>query len=158
MNLAARLSVFIEDEMPETSGMQAKDPKRKYARLPKRLRPNNSRYKARSTLMNTTNPGSTSPSVEQSTNANARHEGQPIASIGRLIQELVIQLADPRTVQRDQGTAKIAKRDVKVKKQVERNARKARGTPEQEYPYNDPEKTRMMRRTSITTSQYGMGF
>ena len=158
MDLHARLSAFIEDELPATSGMQDKDPKRKYARLPKRLRPNKSRFKARSTLMNTTNPGSTSPPVEQSTNANARHEGQSVASISRLIQELEVQLANPRTDQRDRGAEKIAKRNVKIKKQIERNAKKARGAPEEKYPYNDPEKTRMMRRTTVTTSQYGLGF
>ena len=156
--LIARLAALAEDEMPATSGMQAKDPKRKYARLPKRLRPNNSRHKARSTLMNTTNPGSTSPPVEQSTNASARHEGQSVAPLGRLIAELSIQLANPVTYERDKSAERIAKRDAKVRKQITRNAKKARGAPETEYPYTDPEKTRTMRRTSVTTSQYGMGF
>ena len=174
-NLISRLSAMIEDEMPETSGMQATDPKVKYARIPKRMRPNNSRHKARSTLMNTTNPGSTAPSGEQTVGANAKHEavveigsssaiGHTIAkpeqsvALTRLIQELAVQLADPRTSERDNNTERIAKRDIRVKRAVEKKAKQARGAPEQEYPWTDPEKTRMIRRTSITTSQYGDGF
>ncbi len=158
MDVIARLAALIEDELPVTSGMQAKDPKIKYTRLPKRLRPNKSRYKARATLMNTTNSDTKSPPVENSVGANSKYEWQSVAPFSRLIAELDLQLANPRTNERDKSTERIVKREVKTKRAVERNAKRARGAPEQKYPYNDPEKTRMMRRTTVTTSKYGMGF
>ena len=157
MDLLARLTALIEDDMPEISAMQLKDPKVKYARMPKRLRPKYSHLKAQSILMNTTNPDTKSPPVGNTVGANSRHEMQPIAEISRLIQEIVVQLANPYTSERDKNTDEIAKAEAGTKRRVKKNARKARGAPEQEFPYNDLDKTRTFRRTTVTTSQYGMG-
>ena len=154
-DLIARLTPFVEAELSVMADAEAKDPKVKRARLAKSLRPNNSRHKARATLMGKAAPTSGPTPAEQSVTAGGRNEAQPIASFDRLIQELSVQLVNTRPDDRDKSTEKMIRLDVKTKRDVAKNAKRARGAPEQEYPWNNPDENRMIRRVPVTRPQYG---
>ena len=155
--LIIALSDMLEDDLPAVSAMQERDPKRKYARLPKQLRPSKSKYKPRATLMNTTNPEGRGAPGEIAVNVGFGQEDTSV-SLDRLIQELAVQVASTYTSARDEGDDRIAKRDAKVDRQIRKNASKARGSPDHPYPYNKDAGRRAMHRTAITTSRYGSGF
>ncbi len=135
-----RLIALLEDEMPQTSGMQTKDTKKKYAKLAKELRPNNSHHKARSHLMNTTNSGQRGG--EQGVTARMRE------CIDRL-EWFSEPAADPKTSARDDGEARIAKRDVKVLGDAKKRARKA-GDSGKLGPFSPTNTVKLWKRSSIS--------
>ncbi len=117
--------------MPQTLRLRSRDPKKKYARLPRALRPNKSRYKARSHLMNTTNPNA----IGGEQNATPMRE-----CIGRLTCFV--------EGDRDDGEARIAKRDVKVLGKAKKRA-KAAGDSGELGPFDRTNTVKLWKRTSI---------
>ncbi len=140
--LLKRLADLREDPHPAVSGMELKDSKRKYARMPKATRPKHSKLLARSTLGQ--------PSLDNRSPGETAARGESL--IARL-EAYYLGTSDPWNRERDSGQARVAERDIKVKKSIAKNAKRARGDREVEFPYNDETQARAMlwRKTTVTT-------
>lgn len=117
--------------MPQTLDLRSRDTKKKYAKLPRALRPNKSRYKARSHLMNTTNPNA----------IGGEQNATPM-------RECIVQLTYFVEGSRDDGEARIAKRDVRVLNKARKRA-KAAGDSGGLGPFDRTNTVKLWKRTSI---------